>query len=75
MPKSRSKRSTYVPPKPPRPKPSPRWVPMVGLGLIGVGLVWILLNYVVPGLPGGNMNLIIGFVAMAAGLITLSQWR
>lgn len=75
MPKSRSKRSTYIPPKPPKPKPSPRWVPLVGLGLIGVGITWILLNYAVPGLPGGNMNLIIGFVAMAAGLITLSQWR
>lgn len=75
MPKSRSKRNTYVPPKPAKPKPSPRWVPWLGLGLIGVGLVEILLNYFIPGFPGGNMNLVIGFVLMAGGLMTLSQWR
>lgn len=75
MPKSRSKRSTYVRPKSARPKPSPRWVPFVGLGLIVVGILLILLNYLVAGFPGGNANLIIGFVLMAAGLGVLSQWR
>lgn len=74
MPKSRSKRSNYIPPKPARPKPSPRWVPVVGIGgiLAGVGLV--ILAYVVA-LPGGNLNLVIGFVLMAFGLVTLSRWR
>ncbi|HEX6255335.1 MAG TPA: cell division protein CrgA [Euzebyales bacterium] len=75
MPKSRSKRSTYIPPKPPRPKPSPRWVPALGLGLIGVGTLILILIYLIPGIPGGNINLIIGFVMMAAGLVTLSRWR
>lgn len=75
MPKSRSKRSNYTPPKPAKPKPSPRWVPYLGLGLIGVGLVEILLNYFIAGFPGGNLNLIVGFVLMAGGLVTLSQWR
>lgn len=75
MPKSKSKRSTYIPPKPQKPKPSPRWVPMLGLGLIGIGTLLLLLAYLVPGLPGGNLDLILGFVCMSAGLITLSRWR
>lgn len=75
MPKSRSKRSSYTPPKPPRPKPSARWVAPTGLGLIGVGILLILLVYLVAGFPGGNLNLVVGFVFMAAGLGVLSQWR
>lgn len=75
MPKSKSKRSTYIPPKPAKPKPSPRWVPILGLALIGLGAVILVAMYLVPGLPGGNVNLIIGFIAMAGGLITLSRWR
>ncbi len=74
MPKSRSKRSTYIPPKPPKPKPSPRWVPILGSALIALGILEILLNYVID-LPGGNWNLIVGFVLMAGGLGALSQWR
>lgn len=74
MPKSRSKRSTYVPPKPPKPKPSPRWLAPLGLALIVLGILEILLNYVID-LPGGNWNLVAGFVLMAVGLGVLSQWR
>jgi len=79
VPESRSrrsnKRSTYVPPKPAKPKPSPRWVPPLGLALIGLGLLLIILNYLVASFPGGNYNLVIGFVLMAVGLGVLSQWR
>lgn len=74
MPKSRSKRSNYTPPKPPNPKPSPRWVPIVGVGLILLGVLQVILAYVIA-LPGGNLNLVMGFTLMAAGLIALSQWR
>ena len=76
MPRSRSKRSSYTPPKPPRPKPSPKWVPVVGLGVIGLGVLLIILSYIIPQvLPGGNYVLIVGFVMMAGGLLLLSQWR
>lgn len=83
MPRSKSKRSTYTPPKPAKPKPSPRWVPVVGLGVIGLGVVLIILAYLATGLfngpdapiPIGNLTLVIGFVMMAAGLLLLSQWR
>jgi hypothetical protein len=77
VPKSRgrgSKRSSYTPPKPAKPKPSPRYVPILGLALIGLGVLLVILAYVVA-LPGGNLNLIIGFGLMAAGLIMLSRWR
>lgn len=77
MPRSKSKRSNYTPPKPPRPKPSPRWVPIVGLSVIGLGVALIIATYLVPAgtIPGGNWVLVVGFVMMAAGLLLLSQWR
>lgn len=77
MPKSRgrgSKRSSYTPPKPQKPKPSPSWVPILGLVLIGVGILQVILVYIVA-LPGGNLNLFMGFALMAGGLIALSRWR
>lgn len=75
MPKSKSKRSTYTPPKPAKPPPSPRWVPMLGMSLIGLGSVLLIALYLIPGVPGGNLNLVIGFVLMAGGLVALSRWR
>ena len=76
MPPSKSKRSSYTPPKPPRPKASPRWLAPTGLGIIGVGIALIIFSYILPGvLPGGNYVLIVGFVMMAGGLLLLSQWR
>ena len=76
MPKSKSKRSTYIPPKPPKPKPSPRWVPWLGLTLIILGIVLILVNYNIEGLlPTGVWTLVIGLVLMGGGLGVLSRWR
>ena len=76
MPKSKSKRSTYIPPKPPKPKPSPRWVPWLGLTLIILGIALILVNYNIEGLlPTGVWTLVIGLVLMGGGLGVLSRWR
>jgi hypothetical protein len=50
-------------------------VPALGVGLIGLGVLIVILAYVIPGLPGGNANLVIGFVLMAGGLVALTQWR
>ncbi|MGI9018650.1 MAG: cell division protein CrgA [Euzebya sp.] len=76
MPKSKSKRNSYIPPSKAKPPPSPRWVPILGTSLIGLGIFVILLNYIYPLiLPGGNYWIIGGFVFMAAGLAVLSQWR
>jgi hypothetical protein len=49
-------------------------VPIVGIGSVVAGVGLVILAYVVA-LPGGNLNLVIGFVLMAAGLIALSRWR
>lgn len=75
MPKSRSKRSSYTPPTPPKPKSSPRWLPWLGLGLIILGILLVVGSYLVPGLPGGNITIVVGFVLMGGGLLTLSQYR
>jgi hypothetical protein len=78
VPRSKSKRSSYTPPKPPNPKPSPRWLPYVGLGVIGLGVLLIILSYLTPDLfPAAARNwvLVAGFVMMAGGLLLLSQWR
>lgn len=75
MPKSRSKRSSYTPPQPPKPKSSPRWLPWLGLGLIVLGILLVVGSYLVPGLPGGNITIVVGFVLMGGGLLTLSQYR
>lgn len=73
MPKSKkSKRSTYRPPEPAKPKPSSKWVPYVGVGLVLAGTLLVIVTYV-TGLP--NWSILAGFAAMGAGLITLSQWR
>jgi predicted acyltransferase len=57
MPKSRSraksadKRYQLEPTrKPPRAKPSPRWYAPLVLGVMGLGVVVIVLNYIWPGL-------------------------
>lgn len=74
VPKSRSKRSSYIAPKPAKPKPSPTWVPAVGVGMILAGVALVIVAYMVP-LPGGNLNLLLAFALMAAGLLMLSRWR
>jgi Cell division protein CrgA len=76
VPKSKSKRSTYIPPKPAKPKPSPRWVPWLGLGLIILGIAAIVVNSNFPDfLPTKVWTLLIGFMLMGGGLGVLSQWR
>jgi Cell division protein CrgA len=78
MPKSRSKRSRYVPPPRPKPKPSAPWVgPTIVISLV-VGLVYILLFYmqVLPPVLDrlNNINLAIGFVPLIFGLLLATRW-
>lgn len=80
MPKSKptraqAKRDHYTPPARPRPKSSPPWVKYIGLGAPGLGIVLVLLAYLVPGFPGGNLTLVTGFALMLAGLVALTSWR
>lgn len=81
MPKSRQRQKRtgrpYAPP-PPRKKrrQSPRWYGFVVLGLIGVGIALIVLNYM-DVIPGGTQQhwLWIGLATIAAGFIAATQWR
>lgn len=68
---------------PVKPKPSPRWVPATGLGLLGLGVLVILVGYIpavtdlTAGLPGlgSNWSLVVGFVLLIGGFGFLTQWR
>ncbi|MGH9246470.1 MAG: cell division protein CrgA [Acidimicrobiales bacterium] len=72
----------YTPPVPRELKVSPRWVPVLMFGLLGLGILVILLNYVgiVPALgplpdDTSNWYLLIGLVLILGGIITATQWH
>jgi hypothetical protein len=71
------------------PKTNPRWFVPVMLGLMVVGLLWIVVFYISQGryplptipLPGGeewvvgSWNLVIGFALVLAGFVMTTRWR
>lgn len=83
MPESKSrKKATYTPPpqKTSGPKPLPRWYLPVSLGLMILGLVWLVVTYLSPGaaypVPGiGQWNLAAGFAIIIVGFGMLTRWR
>lgn len=64
----------YTPPVPSYTKVSPRWVPVVMFGLLGLGFLLIFLNYVGI-VPGGTNNwyLLAGLGFILGGIITATQ--
>ncbi|HEX6074685.1 MAG TPA: cell division protein CrgA [Micromonosporaceae bacterium] len=96
MPKSRvRKKKVYTPPVELRPRPttaeskrpSPTWLPVTAVGLIVLGILWLVVFYLTNGfldLPEpvstplyglGYWNLAIGFGALVISLLVLSRWR
>ena len=90
MPKSKvRKKSAYTPPEGVLQsrsgsaralQPSPRWYAPVMVGLMLIGLLWIVVFYVagdrIPFMSSLNVyNFAIGFGAMVAGLIMSMRWR
>lgn len=89
MPKSKvRKKSAYTPPEGALQsshqaralQPSPRWYAPVMVGLMLLGLLWIVVYYVagerIPFMVSlGAYNFAIGFGAMVAGLIMSMRWR
>ena len=82
MPESKSrKKAAYTPPptKASPPKPLPRWFLPVSLGLMILGLVWLVVTYLssaaypVPGIS--QWNLWIGFAIIIVGFGMLTRWR
>jgi hypothetical protein len=82
MPESRLRKKgafTAPPPKSPGPRPSPRWFAPVMVGLLILGLVWVVVYYLsqskypVPDI--GNWNLVAGFAVLMVGFGMLTRWR
>jgi hypothetical protein len=70
--------SRYTPPIPAKVKgPSPVWVPVLLFGLLIVGALIIMLNYMSVLLPGAprNLYLLIGLGAILGGIMVATQYR
>ena len=66
----------YTPPVPKEYKESPRWVPVLLLAFLIIGMLTILSNYLGL-LPGGAKNayLLVGLALITAGFITATRYR
>ena len=81
VPESRSrKKATYTPPPAKSaPKVNPRWYAPVMLGLMVLGLVWIVVTYLssshypIPGID--QWNLAIGFTFIIVGFGMTTRWH
>lgn len=85
MPESKSrKKATYTPPPTKAAvKPNPRWWVPVMLGLMIVGLLWIVVFYIGRSTSGvtlplpmiGSWNLAVGAALIIAGFSMTTRWR
>lgn len=83
MPESKGRaKPAYTPPRSASKavKPNPRWFVPVMLGLMIIGLIWVVTYYIsgvdqypVPSL--GRWNLGAGFAFMMAGFLMTTRWR
>jgi hypothetical protein len=66
----------YTPPVPKELKESPRWYPVLLVGLLIAGMAVILLNYLGV-LPGGAKNayLLVGLALITLGFIAATRYR
>ncbi|MGN6089753.1 MAG: cell division protein CrgA [Actinomycetes bacterium] len=82
MPESRSRRkSDYTPPpaKAPVKTGNPRWLVPLMVGLLLLGLVWVVVYYLTSArypIPGiGQGNLFAGFGIILVGFFLSTRWR
>ena len=82
MPESRVRKATPFTPPPAKAsarKPNPRWWAPVMLGLMVLGLVWVVVYYIsqtaypIPHVE--HWNLVIGFGLLLAGFAMTTRWR
>jgi Cell division protein CrgA len=82
MPESRVRKQAPFTPPPSRgtaAKPNPRWFVPVMLGLMVIGLLWVVVYYIsqtaypIPKI--GNWNLMLGFGMMLVGFGMTTRWR
>jgi hypothetical protein len=70
--------SRYTPPSPARlSSRNRRWVPIVMFGLLGIGVLMIVINYMSILLPGAPSNWYIvgGLGLILAGIMVATQWE
>ena len=83
MPESKKrKKAEYTPPSASEKKAvrieTPRWLPILMVGLWVIGLLWIVAWYMVPNSfqeALGSWNIAIGFGCIAAGFLLATKWR
>jgi hypothetical protein len=83
VPESKSRKKPKAPREPRAPKPetgNPRWLVPTMLGLMLVGLAWIVLFYLsgpaqLPIPPLGAWNLAVGFAFIIAGFALTTRWK
>ena len=66
----------YTPPLPKSVRQSPKWMGYLIVGLVVLGMVVIVLNYVSV-LPGGATNwyLLVGLALITAGFLTATRYH
>jgi len=67
--------SRYTPPTPKEFYESPKWVPILMMAFIALGVVSIVLRYVVPSFENTNTPVLVGLGFLLAGLYTATKWR
>jgi Cell division protein CrgA len=67
--------SRYTPPASKDLYESPRWVPILMMTFIGLGVLAILSRYIVPAFNDTNMPVLVGLGLLLAGLFTATKWR
>jgi hypothetical protein len=67
--------SRYTPPTPKEFYESPRWLPILMLVFIGIGVIAIISRYLVPSFANTNTPVLIGLLFMLAGLFTATKWK
>jgi hypothetical protein len=77
--KPRKKPAYVAPPEAKVVKGNPRWLVPTMLGLMVLGLLWIVVTYIsqtaypIPGI--GNANLLVGFAMLFSGLFLATRWH
>lgn len=60
------------------PTDNPAWLVPTAVTLLVLGPVWIVVYYISRGtlpLDIGNLNLVIGFVFLAASMVLFTRWK
>lgn len=65
--------SRYTAPNPKEFYESPRWVPILMLALLVLGMLAIMMRYIVW--QDSNVPIIVGLVLMLGGLYTATKWH